>query len=261
MATNAPHIASWLQVAGEYEALLALSAYAFEHPEDPWPELVDPPCFQAEQLGHPLLPAAECVRNDIRLTEDLRLYVISGSNMSGKSTMLRTVGLNLVLALAGAPVRATRLQLSPLKLGASLRIVDSLPHGISHFYAEVKRLRELQGLCSSTQGEGARPGALLLLDEIFHGTNSHDRERGAAAVLRRFVDRGAFVLVTTHDLALAEVATKLGAVARNVHFEDQIRDQAMVFDYRMRQGVAGKGNALRILAAEGLLEISELDEP
>ncbi len=260
MATNAPYIADWLRVAGEYEALLALSAYAFEHPDDPWPEVVDTPCFEAEQVGHPLLPVAECVRNDIQLGEDLRLYVISGSNMSGKSTMLRTVGLNLVLALAGAPVRAHRLRLSPLALGASLRIVDSLPHGISHFYAEVKRLRELQELCSAQEGEETGPGALLLLDEIFHGTNSHDRERGAAAVLRRFVERGAFVLVTTHDLALAEVATRLGAVARNVHFEDQIRDHAMAFDYRMRPGVAGRGNALRILAAEGLLEGSELEE-
>jgi len=180
--------------------------------------------------------------------------VISGSNMSGKSTMLRTVGLNVVLALAGAPVRARHFRLGALRLGASLRIVDSLPRGISHFYAEVKRLRELQDLCSPRAVGSESSAALLLLDEIFHGTNSHDRRRGAAAVLRRFVQRGAFVLVTTHDLALAEVATELGPLARNVHFEDQIREAKMVFDYKMRPGVAGKGNALRILAAEGLLE-------
>jgi len=254
MAHNAKSVDSWLKVAGEYEALLALSAYAFEHAEDPWPELVETPCLEATSAGHPLLPRRECVRNDIRLDQELRLYVISGSNMSGKSTLLRTVGLNVVLALAGAPVHAQRLRLGALRLGASLRIVDSLPQGISHFYAEVKRLRELQELCSPQPGARESSAALLLLDEIFHGTNSHDRRYGAAAVLRRFVQRGAFVLVTTHDLALAEVATELGPVARNVHFEDQIREGKMVFDYRMRPGVAGKGNALRILAAEGLLE-------
>jgi DNA mismatch repair ATPase MutS len=150
--------------------------------------------------------------------------------------------------LAGAPVRARRLRLAPWSVGASLRIVDSLPAGISHFYAEVKRLRALLELTG-----GERP-ALLLLDEIFHGTNSHDRRRGAAAVLRRLLDRGAAVLVTTHDLALARLADDLGPLARNVHFEDQIADGRMVFDYRMRPGVAGAGNALRIMESAGLLE-------
>jgi hypothetical protein len=257
MARNGVLVDDWLQVVGEYEALLAFSAYAFENSEDRWPELSEEACLEATSLGHPLLPRRQCVRNDIRLDEGLRLYVISGSNMSGKSTLLRTVGLNVVLALAGAPVRAQRFRLGALRLGASLRIVDSLPQGISHFYAEVKRLRELQELCSAEPSPEESAAALLLLDEIFHGTNSHDRRRGAAAVLRRFVRRGAFVLVTTHDLALAEVAVELGPVARNVHFEDQIREAKMVFNYKMRPGVAGKGNALRILAAEGLLEDTE----
>jgi len=240
-----------LAAVGEFEALLSLSAYAFENPQDPWPEWAEEPLFEGEGLGHPLLPTEHCVPNELHLGSELQLYVISGSNMSGKSTLLRTVGLNAVLALAGAPVRARRLRLSPLAVGASLRIVDSLPAGISHFYAEVKRLRSLSELT-----KGPLP-VLLLLDEIFHGTNSHDRRLGASAVLRKLVDAGALALVTTHDLALAELAEGLGSLARNVHFEDQVRDGRMYFDYRMRPGVAGQGNALRILAAEGLLDSSD----
>jgi DNA mismatch repair ATPase MutS len=152
-------------------------------------------------------------------------------------------------------VRARRLRLSPLAVGASLRIVDSLPAGISHFYAEVKRLRELNELT-----DGPLP-ALLLLDEIFHGTNSHDRRLGASAVLRKLVDAGALALVTTHDLALAELAEGIGSRARNVHFEDQVQEGRMVFDFQMRPGVAGQGNALRILESEGLLEASDLELP
>ncbi len=151
-------------------------------------------------------------------------------------------------------MRAHSLRLSPLAVGASLRIVDSLPAGVSHFYAEVKRLRELRELT-----EGPLP-ALLLLDEIFHGTNSHDRRLGASAVLRNLIQDGAFALVTTHDLALAELAESLGSLARNVHFEDQVQDERMYFDYRMRAGVAGQGNALRILQAEGLLDARGAEE-
>ncbi len=255
MASNQQDLAGWLGAVGEFEALLSLSSYAFENPEDVWPEWVEELCYDGVGLGHPLLPSDHCIRNDLRLGDDLRLYVISGSNMSGKSTLLRTVGLNAVLALAGAPVRARQLRLSPLAVGASLRIVDSLPAGISHFYAEVKRLRELRELV-----DGPLP-ALLLLDEIFHGTNSHDRRLGASAVLRKLVDAGALALVTTHDLALAELAEGIGTKARNVHFEDQVQNGRMVFDYRMRPGVAGQGNALRILQSEGLLEASDLDPP
>ena len=254
-AKHQDQLSPWLSALGEFEALLSISGYAFENPQDPWPELTKEACYEGEGLGHPLLPLESCVRNDIRLDEDLRLYVISGSNMSGKSTMLRTVGLNAVLALAGAPVRAQRLRLSRTAVGASLRIVDSLPAGISHFYAEVKRLRELRELT-----DGPLP-VLLLLDEIFHGTNSHDRRLGASAVLRKVVTQGAFVLVTTHDLALAGLADALHPIARNVHFEDQVRDERMYFDYRMHPGVAGQGNALRILQNEGLLEEGDLEGP
>jgi DNA mismatch repair ATPase MutS len=170
--------------------------------------------------------------------------------MSGKSTMLRTVGINVVLALAGAPVRAESLALTPLQVGATLRIQDSLAEGASRFYAEITRLKLLVDL-SRRLLPGAPP-LLFLLDEILAGTNSHDRRIGAEAVVRGLVERGALGLLTTHDLALAEMATTLAGRARNVHFEDRIVDGKLEFDYRMREGVVQHSNAIALMRAVGL---------
>jgi DNA mismatch repair ATPase MutS len=166
--------------------------------------------------------------------------------MSGKSTLLRSVGVNAVLAQAGAPVCAERLVLSPLRVGASLRVVDSLQEGASHFYAEIRRIRVVVELADSGP-------ALFLLDEIFHGTNSHDRGIGAEAILRALLERGAIGLVTTHDLALARVADALAPRAANVHFQDHLdADGRIAFDYRMRPGVVERSNALALMRAVGL---------
>jgi len=245
-SANGAAIARWIEVVGEMEALCALAGYAYEHPGDPFPEIGAPPCFAAEQLGHPLIPDSRCVRNDVHLDGDRRLLIVSGSNMSGKSTLLRAVGTNAVLAQAGAPVRARRLRLSPLAVGASIRLHDSLQAGTSRFYAEITRLRQLVDLA-----EGGVP-LLFLLDEILHGTNSHDRRIGAEAVVKELVARNAIGLVTTHDLALAQMAESLGARAANVHFEDHLEDGRMRFDYRMRPGVVTKSNALALMRAVGL---------
>jgi hypothetical protein len=246
----------WLAAVGEFEALSALAAYAYEHPGDPFPELVEAgPTFDGEGLGHPLLPVARCVANDVRLSPDCAVLVVSGSNMSGKSTLLRTVGINAVLAQAGAPVRARRLRLTPLAVGTSMRIHDSLQDGTSRFYAEIQRLRRLVDLATSASPSGAAyRGAplLFLLDEILHGTNSHDRRIGAEAVVRGLVARGAIGLVTTHDLSLADIADALAPRAANVHFEDHLENGRMVFDYRMRPGVVQKSNALELMRAVGL---------
>jgi hypothetical protein len=250
-AAVGPAIAQWIAAVGEMEALCALASYSYEHPSDPFPELVelvefvmDGPCFEAEGLGHPLLAEARCVRNDIHLGGAVRALIVSGSNMSGKSTLLRAVGTNAVLAQMGAPVRAQRLSLSPLALGASIRINDSLQAGTSRFYAEILRLRQLVDLAA-----GPRP-LLFLLDEILHGTNSHDRRIGAEALVKGLVAHHAIGLVTTHDLALAEIAD--GTQAINVHFEDHIENGQMRFDYRMRLGVVEKSNALELMRAVGL---------
>ena len=234
--------------AGEMEALCALAGYAWEHPEHPFPVLVEgSPRLDGVELGHPLLASSRCVANDVHLGGDgPHVLVVSGSNMSGKSTLLRTVGLSAVLAQAGAPVPAAALTLTPLAVAASLRIQDSLHAGTSRFYAEVTRVKQVVDLAAGS------PPLLFLLDEIFHGTNSHDRRIGSEAVVRGLVDRGAIGLVTTHDLAIAQVADALGGRAANVHFEDQLLDGRMTFDYRVRPGVVTRSNALELMRAVGL---------
>ena len=185
------HIREWIDTAGEFEALCSLAGYSYEHPADVFPELSDVSggWFEAEALAHPLMPEAQSIRNDVQLggrMDNTRLWIVSGSNMSGKSTLLRTIGINTVLAWAGAPVRAARLKISPLSLGASIRVQDSLQDGRSRFYAEITRLREIVALTS-----GPRP-VLFLLDELLSGTNSHDRQIGAAAIVQALIDRGAW---------------------------------------------------------------------
>lgn len=245
---HGPVLADWLTVLGEAEALLALAGLAFEQPSDPFPELLEEPgaLFDGQGLAHPLLPVERAVRNDVRLDAGRALLVVSGSNMSGKSTLLRTIGVNCVLAWAGAPVRAERLRLSALTLGTSLRVHDSLQAGQSHFFAEIVRLRQLVDLAR------ARPPLLFLLDEILHGTNSSDRRAGAEGLVRGLLALGALGLVTTHDLALARMVDDLGGRAENVHFEDHIEAERLVFDYRLRPGVVTRSNALALMRAVGL---------
>jgi hypothetical protein len=247
-AAAGPAIGRWLNVVGQFEALSALAAYSYENPDDPFPEIATdgPPCYDGEQLGHPLLPASQCVRNDLRLAEGLRVLIVSGSNMSGKSTFLRTAGINAALALAGAPVRARRLRLSPLALGATLRIQDSLQQGRSRFYAEILRVRQIVDLT-----RGPLP-LLFLLDEIFAGTNSHDRRQGAEAIVCGLVEAGAIGLVTTHDLSLTHITEQLGPRAANVHFADHFEHGEMKFDYRIQPGVVRHSNALALMRAVGL---------
>jgi MutS domain V/MutS domain III len=244
---NGPSIGLWLNAVGELEALCALAGYAYEHPGDPFPEILETgPLLEAEEMCHPLIPASRCVPNSISLHTGLQMLVVSGSNMSGKSTLLRTTGVNAVMAMAGAPVRAKRLRLSVLRIGATIRVLDSLQAGTSRFYAEIQRLHDIMELA-----KGPSP-VFFLLDEILHGTNSHDRAIGAEAVLRGLIARGAIGLVTTHDLALAKVADSLAPRAANAHFEDHLEEGKMRFDYRLRRGVVEKSNALELMRAVGL---------
>jgi DNA mismatch repair ATPase MutS len=197
-------------------------------------------------IGHPLLPESRCIRNDVYLGMDRRLLIVSGSNMSGKSTLFRAVGTNTVLAMTGAPVCAHRLLLSALVVGASIRPVDSLQGGTSRFYAEITRLRQLVDLTRS-------PFPLLfLLDELLHGTNSHDRGVGAEGIVKGLVGRGAIGLVTTHDLALTRIADKLAPPGVNVHFQDHLENGKITFDYRLRPGIVQKSNALELMRSIGL---------
>lgn len=244
---SGPAIRGWLAAVGEFEALSSLASYAYEHPADPFPEFSDTGAyFAGAALAHPLLPEDRAVRNDVAIGGGLRLIVVSGSNMSGKSTLLRTVGINAVLAQCGAPVRAARLQISPLAIGASIRIVDSLQDGTSHFYAEITRLKQIVDLT-----QGPLP-VLFLFDEFLQGTNSHDRRLGAEGTVRGLIDRGAIGFLTTHDLALSEIAVGLGATAANKHFEDHLENGKLLFDYQLRPGVVQRSNALELMRSLGL---------
>ena len=241
---------AWVAAVGEIEALLSLSAYAFEHPADPFPKIEVAgqrrALFDGQELGHPLIPSSQCVRNDICLDVSTRVLLVSGSNMSGKSTLLRTVGINTVLAMAGAPVRGKRLRMSPLAVGTKLRSIDSLQEGRSTFYTELLRIRQVFDLAS-----GDNP-ILFLLDELLDGTNSHDRRIGAESLVRAFLESGAIGMLTTHDLALTDMVGPLGGIVRNAHFDDQVENGQMRFDYRLRDGVVMKSNALELMRLVGL---------
>lgn len=235
----------WIAALGELEALISLSTYAYEHPSDTFPELEETGvAFQAEGLGHPLLDESTCVRNDLQLGDTVRFLIVSGSNMSGKSTFLRAIGLNAVLAYMGTPVRCTRLSLSPLALGAALRTQDSVVDGRSHFLAEMLRLRRM------IEAADHEP-LLFLADEIMSGTNSHDRRIATEWIIRALMLRGAIGAITTHDLALTEIAAN-GLPGRNVCFEDTGEFGSLSFDYKLRQGVLSRSNALNIAHLLGI---------
>ena len=248
----------WVDAAAEFEALLSLSAYAYEHPQDTFPEFTraeesgshpESGCggqFEGIELGHPLIPSERCVRNSVRLDGATRVLLVSGSNMSGKSTLLRTVGINFVLAMAGAPVRAKSLRLSWMQIGTRIRSTDSLQESRSNFYTEILRIRQVVALA-----EKDAP-VLFLFDELLEGTNSHDRQIGSEGLLRELLARGAIGIVTTHDLALTQIGASLDGNIRNVHFEDQIVNGEMTFDYKLRDGVVPKSNALDLMRWIGL---------
>jgi hypothetical protein len=244
-------LGAWVDLAAEMEALLSLACYSYEHPDDPFPEFVAeipsaPAVFLGEELGHPLIPSAECVRNTVRIDPQTRVLLVSGSNMSGKSTFLRTAGINAVLALAGAPIRGKSLRMTPILVGTSIRRVDSLQEHRSSFYTEILRIRDVFELT----GGAAR--ALFLFDELLEGTNSNDRRIGAEGLLRALLERGALGIITTHDLALTEIAQVLPNAVRNVHFQDYVEEGKMRFDHKLRDGVVAKSNALELMRLIGL---------
>lgn len=234
----------WLDAWAEFEALNSLACYAYENPEDCWPEFdAGTAAFRAEGLGHPLIARDRCVVNDVSLGHTCRFCILSGSNMSGKSTLLRSVGLAAVLAFAGAPVRARSLRLAVMRLCASISIVDSLGEGKSKFLAEVERLREMLQL-------SAAGPALFLIDEIFSGTNSPDRRAAAEAVVRTLAARGAIGAVSTHDVALAAIASHGG---ENLHMGSREgSDNPLDFDYKLKRGVTTESNALAIARMAGV---------
>lgn len=240
---------SWLAAWAEFEALNALATYAFEHPtgdpENSWPELLPPthaPLYEASSLGHPLL--ANAVTNNVSLGLETRFYLVSGSNMSGKSTLLRSIGINAVLAYAGAPVRARSLRITPLAIGASIALTDSLAEGRSKFLAEVERLSAI------LNASAAKP-VLFLVDEIFSGTNSEDRRTAARSVLEKLLANAAIGALSTHDLALTDLATPATA-GLNVHMASPDPQDPLAFDYKLKPGINTASSARAILRLIGI---------
>ena len=236
----------WIERWGDFEALNALATYAHENPDAVFPEVTaDDARLEAVGIGHPLLANEDCVRNDVVLGEGTRFYVISGSNMSGKSTLLRAIGLNAVLAYAGAPVRARSLRLARMQVCASLAVVDSLLNGRSRFLAEVERLR------LTIEAAGSGP-VLFLVDEIFSGTNSRDRRVAAEAVVQTLVARRAVGALSTHDMSLTEIAEAAGLGGANVHMGSREAGDPMDFDYLLKPGATRETNALAIARMAGV---------
>ena len=239
-------VAGWLDRLADVEALACLGGYLHDRPDLVMPEVVEHgPRFTAERLSHPLLDSA--VPNDVSLEAPGQLLLVTGSNMSGKSTLLRAIGLNTVLALAGGPVSARRLTLSALSTWTSMRVQDSLEEGVSFFYAEVRRLKQV------LEGAAAHPrSALVLVDEMLLGTNTRERRLASGEVLRLLLATGSIGAVTTHDLSLADLARVPGSTLVPVHFQDVLEDGRMRFDYTLRPGVVQSTNALRVLALAGI---------
>jgi hypothetical protein len=260
-------VRDWVDAIGEFEALSSLAGYSYEHPSDPFPELIESadPFFDAVEVAHPLIPAAESVSNSFALgpkTHDPRprTLIVSGSNMSGKSTLLRTAGINAILAFAGAPVRAQQLRLTPLAVGTCLRHTDSLQEHRSGFYTEALRLRRIADLLdgplpphdAKSASWGPRLPVMFLFDELLSGTNSKDRRIAAEGVIRMMLAKGAIGLVTTHDLSLTEIAAIFPGEVKNVHLQDHVDHGKMAFDYKLRDGVITHSNALELMRMIGL---------
>ena len=240
-------IRDWLAAVGEFEALTALGCFTYEHPDYVFPEFsIEGPLFEAEGFAHPLLPAGEAVQNDLKLGDGLQLIILSGPNMAGKSTFIRGIGVSTVLAQCGAPVRARRLRLSPLNVGASICVLDSLAGGVSRFYAEIHRVKLI---CDLTRGPMP---VLFLLDELLSGTNSHDRLVGTQLVVQSLLEQNAIGIVSTHDLALTQIPETIGEQAINCHFEDQLGKDELIFDYKLKPGIVQTSNALKLMRSIGL---------
>ncbi len=244
---NAAAMKHWLAAWAEFEALNAFATYAYEHPANIYPEILPSgtAIFEVTALAHPLLPP-DAITNDIAFNPATSLYLISGSNMAGKSTLLRAIGLNAVLAANGAPIRATAARIAPLTLGASIALTDSLAEGKSKFLAEVERLHQVL-----EAAEQPTP-ILFLVDEIFSGTNSLDRRIAAEAIAAALLRRHAIGALSTHDLTLTEMAANPALRAVNLHMASPDPANPLAFDYRLKPGVNPTSNALAILRLIGI---------
>lgn len=242
------HISEWLETVGELDALCSLGTFAYNHPQYTYPELTEKPfCFLATQMGHPLMPVSQCVKNDANIPSRPFFLIITGANMAGKSTYLRTIGVNYLLACVGAPVCCEKLKLHPNQLITSLRTSDSLSDNESYFFAELKRLKRIIDLLNQGQQ------LFIILDEILKGTNSMDKQRGSFDLIRQFMQLKANGIIATHDLLLGSLIKQFPEEIRNYCFEADIKDNELTFSYKLREGVAQNMNACFLMKKMGII--------
>lgn len=242
------HISEWLETVGELDALCSLGTFAYNHPQYTYPELTEKPfCFLATQMGHPLMPASQCVKNDATIPSRPFFLIITGANMAGKSTYLRTIGVNYLLACIGAPVCCEKLKLHPNQLITSLRTSDSLSDNESYFFAELKRLKRIIDLLNQGQQ------LFIILDEILKGTNSMDKQKGSFDLIRQFMQLKANGIIATHDLLLGSLIKQFPEEIRNYCFEADIKDNELTFSYKLREGVAQNMNACFLMKKMGII--------
>ena len=242
------HISKWLETVGELDALCSLGTFASNHPQYTYPELTEKPfCFLATQMGHPLMPASQCVKNDATIPSRPFFLIITGANMAGKSTYLRTIGVNYLLACIGAPVCCERLKLYPNQLITSLRTSDSLSDNESYFFAELKRLKRIIDLLNQGQQ------LFIILDEILKGTNSMDKQKGSFDLIRQFMQLKANGIIATHDLLLGSLIKQFPEEIRNYCFEADIKENELTFSYKLREGVAQNMNACFLMKKMGII--------
>lgn len=242
------YISEWLETVGELDALCSLGTFAYNHPQYTYPELTEKPfCFLATQMGHPLMPVSQCVKNDATIPSRPFFLIITGANMAGKSTYLRTIGVNYLLACVGAPVCCEKLKLHPNQLITSLRTSDSLSDNESYFFAELKRLKHIIDLLNQGQQ------LFIILDEILKGTNSMDKQKGSFDLIRQFMQLKANGIIATHDLLLGSLIKQFPEEIRNYCFEADIKDNELTFSYKLREGVAQNMNACFLMKKMGII--------
>ncbi len=246
-SVNQQNISGWFLALAEMESISTLSTLAFNHPKWCYPEIkMEEGIFIGEDLGHPLIPEPKRVDNSVTTINKSRLSLITGSNMAGKSTFLRCVGVNIVLAMMGAPCCATYLLLSPTKVLSSMRVNDNLEENTSTFYAELKKLKEV------IEGVNKNERVFLLLDEILRGTNSGDRHLGSIALIKQLARHHATGLIATHDLELAKLADEFPDHIHNYHFDVQVNNDELYFDYKLKEGVCKSLNASILMKKIGI---------
>jgi hypothetical protein len=246
---NKSKVGFWLNSIAETETLSSLGTFCFNHPEYIFPQVNDQePFLNAKDLAHPLIPSEDCVSNDITLGNDQRLFIITGSNMSGKSTFLRTIGVNVLLARCGAPVCATAFECSVMDIYTSLRQTDSLLDHVSLFFSELRKLKSI------LHGLSMNPRSLVLLDEVLRGTNSDDKLYGSQELVKKLIQTGCVTILATHDIALSKMSNDYPETIKNWCFESSLENNQLSFDYKLKSGVSQNRNATFLMKQMGIID-------